>query len=276
VSTLPPYRHIADDLRAAIAAGEYPQGSKLPRVVDLVARYGVSRQTVRSAIGVLEAEGLVQAITSRGTVVRPRPERRRIVRHRGAFRDELGYFFSDDAAGWRELRPSVVEYRPAPADIAEVLGIEVGDEVLVRDRLVGDREQPARRQATTSYLPADITRGTMLEQPQTGPGGIYDRLEWDMGHGPLSWAEQIQGRAPTGRDVDELALPPGVVVLRVLRVTTSAAGRVVEVNDTRVSGELFVVSYTLERDEGARWPVAPASVVPTAAGDVPASEIPAK
>ena len=41
------YRTVADDLRAAIGAGEYPPGTRLPSESDLAERYSVSRGTVR-------------------------------------------------------------------------------------------------------------------------------------------------------------------------------------------------------------------------------------
>jgi DNA-binding GntR family transcriptional regulator len=260
------YQQIAADLRDAIASGEFPQGSTLPRIADLMSRYSVARQTIREAIGVLETEGLVEAIRRRGTVVRARPDRHRIVRHRAANRDELGYLFSSDSSDWREIRPSVVEYRPAPEDIARLLELPAGADVLVRDRLLGDLNRSERRQATTSYLPADLARGTALELPRTGPGGIYDRLEQDLGYGPLKWAEELSSQAATPADVAELALPPGVPVLRIVRISTAPSGRVVEVNDTHVSAELYVVRYPISRTRAARWPVSPAQAHPTDPG----------
>lgn len=257
------YQRIAAELRDAIASGEYPPGSTLPQITALMARYGVARQTVRDAINVLETEGLVQAIRRRGTVVRARPERHRIVRHRAVYRDDLGYLFSSDSANWREVRPSVVEYRPAPTDIARLLGVPPGDDVLVRDRLLGDLSREERRQATTSYLPANVARGSAIELPRTGPGGIYDRLEQDLGYGPLTWAEEVSSQAATAADTAELLLPPGVPVLRVVRVTSARSGRVVEVNDTHISAELYVLRYPLRREPSARWPVQPAAAHPT-------------
>src|ERR1700756_5002491 len=39
------YRQLASDLRDAIAAGQYPEGQRLPTEADLVASTGLSRQT---------------------------------------------------------------------------------------------------------------------------------------------------------------------------------------------------------------------------------------
>jgi GntR family transcriptional regulator len=36
-------------------------------------------------------------------------------------------------------------------------------------------------ETATSYIPLDIAHGTAIERPDTGPGGIYARLE-ETGH----------------------------------------------------------------------------------------------
>ena len=65
----PRHGDIARELRAAIVGGFLPVGSLLPRELDLCARYGVSRHTVRLAIASLAEDGLVAARKRLGTVV---------------------------------------------------------------------------------------------------------------------------------------------------------------------------------------------------------------
>ncbi|MCX5234010.1 GntR family transcriptional regulator [Streptomyces prunicolor] len=52
---LPPYRRIADDLRAAIAAGRLAPGEKLKSENELKDEYGTTRVTVRKALSLLKA-----------------------------------------------------------------------------------------------------------------------------------------------------------------------------------------------------------------------------
>ena len=52
-------RHVAAVLRRMIVGGELPDGVKLPRQQDLLAQFGVSTPSLREALSVLEAEGLV-------------------------------------------------------------------------------------------------------------------------------------------------------------------------------------------------------------------------
>lgn len=69
---MPKIEEIAAVLRAAISAGEYAPGDTIPREVDLAERFAVNRSTVRRAIALLRAEGLVVPVKRRGTVVRDR------------------------------------------------------------------------------------------------------------------------------------------------------------------------------------------------------------
>jgi GntR family transcriptional regulator, transcriptional repressor for pyruvate dehydrogenase complex len=53
------FEHILGELEASISAGALAPGDRLPPERDLAARYGVSRTSVREAIRVLEAMGIV-------------------------------------------------------------------------------------------------------------------------------------------------------------------------------------------------------------------------
>jgi DNA-binding FadR family transcriptional regulator len=54
-----------------IVAGTYPEGALLPKEDDLVARFRVSRGTVRECVQRLEGRGLVTVKHGRGAIVRP-------------------------------------------------------------------------------------------------------------------------------------------------------------------------------------------------------------
>ena len=47
------YRKVAEDIKAAIAAGTYPANTKLPSESELAERYSVSRGTIRQAFAAL-------------------------------------------------------------------------------------------------------------------------------------------------------------------------------------------------------------------------------
>ena len=70
---LPLYQRIVLDLRDRVARGELLPGAQVETELELMARYGVSRATVRQALGRLIADGLFEIRRGLGTYVRARP-----------------------------------------------------------------------------------------------------------------------------------------------------------------------------------------------------------
>jgi DNA-binding GntR family transcriptional regulator len=66
---LPVYLQLAAILREAIERGDYPPGRKIPSESQLVGEHGLARETVRKAVRVLAAEGLVEVVPGRGVYV---------------------------------------------------------------------------------------------------------------------------------------------------------------------------------------------------------------
>ncbi len=61
---------IADQIRSSILAGEFSPGDKLPPERELAEMFGVSRPSVREALNILAAAGLVESYQGGGTVVK--------------------------------------------------------------------------------------------------------------------------------------------------------------------------------------------------------------
>ncbi|GAB3817549.1 GntR family transcriptional regulator [Micromonospora zhanjiangensis] len=83
-SGVPRHLQLADILRARLAAGEWAPGEPLPSETRLTQEYGVGRGTVRRAVALLRADGLVDVAPGRGTRVREPMERQRVSVPRGA------------------------------------------------------------------------------------------------------------------------------------------------------------------------------------------------
>ncbi len=75
----PLWQQIRRALSKPIANGAWPPGSKIPKELDLMARYGAARMTVHRAIRSLASEGLVQRRRKFGTVVVVRPPDRPVL-----------------------------------------------------------------------------------------------------------------------------------------------------------------------------------------------------
>ncbi|MGW4425757.1 GntR family transcriptional regulator [Streptosporangium sp. NPDC004631] len=70
----PAYRQLARLLKAAIEAGEYAPGRRLPSEERLGQIYGLGRNTVRDALRALKHEGVVRTVTGAGSYVRGKGE----------------------------------------------------------------------------------------------------------------------------------------------------------------------------------------------------------
>ncbi|MCC6125745.1 MAG: GntR family transcriptional regulator [Pirellulales bacterium] len=65
----PKYRLLRDHIHAEISSGRLAPGSALPTEAEICEKLGMSRNTVRQALGELESEGLVERFPGRGTFV---------------------------------------------------------------------------------------------------------------------------------------------------------------------------------------------------------------
>lgn len=63
------YLQLATLFRNWIAARKWPVGARIPNVDELAAEFAVARGTIREALGVLEAEGLLNRFRAKGTFV---------------------------------------------------------------------------------------------------------------------------------------------------------------------------------------------------------------
>ena len=61
---------IAEQIRSSILAGEFNPGDKLPPERELAEMFGVSRPSVREALNILSAAGLVESYQGGGTLVK--------------------------------------------------------------------------------------------------------------------------------------------------------------------------------------------------------------
>jgi GntR family transcriptional regulator len=241
------YKQIADHLRAAIGRERLKSGDQLPSEAQLMAHYGVARMTARNALRLLQDEGLITAEHGRGVYVRARPPVRRLASDRFAQRHrkegKAAFLTEAEQTG---AHPDVdmikVTTGKPPAEIASHLGVPASAKTVIRSRRYLLDGRPV--ETAVSYIPADLAEGTAIAQPNPGPGGIYARLE-ESGHVLQRFTEEVSARMPTPDEARALALPPGVPVFRLIRTAYDTDDRPVEVCDTIMASDAYLLAYEL-------------------------------
>lgn len=228
---------LAEELRSRILAGEWSPGQRLPSEPELARMRLVSRSSVRAAMSVLEEEGYVVRRHGSGTYVT----------HRPALAHDLGRNFgvSSLIAG-TGMAPGTVEETvmalPAPAWVAEALGVDVAEPVSTLRRV---RTADGRRVV-------DSTDWCRVEHlgPSEMPadGSVYAALA-DRG---LAVAHGVAELAPGNADGEvarRLDVPRGALLLTIDQVDSTADGVVVLVSREHHVADAFTFSV-LRRGPG--------------------------
>lgn len=239
----PKYQRVADDLRARIKAGEFPEG-RLPVERDLVTQYApISQGTIRQALGKLRDEGLIESRVGSGVYVRSWQP---IVRN--ALKRLTSEQWGEGRSMWDvdvenrdlEVRDVQIEQLPAEPAVARALNLPEGELVWRRNRkYVVDGVAVMR---ATEYIPDDLARGTRITQVDTGPGGVYARLA-DAGHAPVRYREEVQSRPPSTAEADDLQVRAPSPVAEVVRYAFDSADRVLTVNRMILDASRYLLQY---------------------------------
>ncbi|WP_407697136.1 GntR family transcriptional regulator [Streptoalloteichus hindustanus] len=230
----PKHAQLREILRR-LAEEELPPGSPVPSERELAIRYGVSRLTVREAIGQLVADGLLTRVRGKGTfTARPRVDAQLYLES-----------FTEDMRQ-RGMEPGtavlLAEERVPPPDTAAALALPVGHRAYRLERL-----------RTADGTPISVERGwyspprvpDLLSHDLTG--SLYTLLAREYGvvldNGRQTvWAETAD--PATARLLD---VRPGCPLLAFRRVA-SAHGEPVEDMTSWYRGDLYQVTMHLDRN----------------------------
>jgi GntR family transcriptional regulator len=212
----PKYLAVREALRRRVSA--LPERALLPPEPMLCAEYGVSRITLRRAVDGLVADGHLVREQGRGTYV-SRPA----IRHeyRESFVHRIAGFGSVMAESGAHVGVTVLTQRvvPAPAWVAEQLGLEVAADVveLVRLRSVDD----APNHVAHSFLPAEIYP-KVVEQ-DFSEGSLYEYLRREYG-ADLAHARIVVDVGTAAADEADLLRVVAGSPLLVVRTTVHDSG----------------------------------------------------
>jgi GntR family transcriptional regulator len=234
---------ITNAVAAKIVEGHYPAGAWLPSERELASEYEADRSTVRRALRLLAMQGLVLVKGGVGAQVRETEPVRRdaadITRQVGNWR---GFASSVLEAGREPFTRTTVREIQAEATLARWLGVPTGSRVLERARVQGVVGGPPVQTATT-YVNWDfIEKIPQLRETNTGPGGIYSRLE-EIGHGVAIFEENVTCRMPRDDEQTILEIGPEQPVLTLWRRAYDQLGRIIEVTHRVVVGDRHELIY---------------------------------
>ncbi|WNI18580.1 GntR family transcriptional regulator [Actinacidiphila sp. ITFR-21] len=214
-SPVPLYFQVARQLEAAIEDGALTPGSLLGNEVELAARLGLSRPTVRQAI---------QSLVDKGLLVRRRGVGTQVVHSRVARRLELSSLYDDLLAAGLDPTTRVLRNTRAraPADVAAALGLPESGQVAVVHRVRLTQGEPMAY--LCNYLPCDLLE---LADGQLEATGLYALMR-HRGITLHSAQQTVGARTATDEECRLLAEPPGAALLTMQRTTYDDRGRPVE------------------------------------------------
>ena len=131
-------QRIADELRALIVSGKLSEGDSLGREPELVERFGVSRPSLREALRILEAEGLITVIRGvYGGVVVHAPSQRMTARTASLVLRARNVSLADVFEARALIEPiavkAIASKRGRRAAVAELSGLVDKEEAAIED-----------------------------------------------------------------------------------------------------------------------------------------------
>jgi GntR family transcriptional regulator len=251
----PKYQRIADELRRRIQDGTYAPGARMPAETDLTELFKVSLPTIRQALTVLRAEGLIESRHGIGTFVKESRRLQRRSRHR------YGRARSDNQLLTSHLRHQIVSAGrvPTPAHIAEVMP-EPPAEIIARRRVLSDPATGQVEEVGASYVPIEIAAGTFLEEPVVVPKALFLCVE-DLSGKTYAFArDRWVARMPTADEADTLDLAPGAAVVHVIHTAEADDGTVLEISESVWPAERVMILDEYPITAEADAPTAPSEV----------------
>jgi GntR family transcriptional regulator len=240
---MPLHHQVYADLRAALDAGDWSPGDRMPPERELARRYGCSLITVRHALAELAHEQRIERTRGRGTfVLRPRIDR-----------DFAGTLSFAEEMQRHGLTPQTrligSRLEPAPSTVAAALDLdEAAPSVYIERLRLADGEPLLLEQV---HLAADRFEGVLgydLER-----NSLYDLLAEHFGARVMRAREAIEPVLLRARESRLLNRSPRSPALLVEGTAFDGAGQPVEFARSYVAGERtrYFVERTVMRDHDA-------------------------
>jgi GntR family transcriptional regulator len=221
VAKVPAHEMIFSEIKMQIAMSVYKVGEKIPSESELARQFGVSRMTVRHALGRLSNEHVLTRYPGVGTFVKDPSHNvvNRKVGRLGSFSDEIGY-----SGVHVRSEVKVQEVTLANDEVKENLQLRQNQQVihLVRVRIV----QGAKAALQETWLPFNLV--SELAHIPMEDKSLYAMLK-DICGIELLWAQQDVSASTADDHIGKLlGIPIGTAVLNISRVTFDNESRPIE------------------------------------------------
>jgi GntR family transcriptional regulator len=254
-SPVPFYFQLSELLEHEIVSGRWETGLRLPSELDLCSHFGVSRTTLRQALGRLEQEGLVSRHKGRGTFVDGTRPRSWLLQSSGGFFEEevqrMGHRVTS--------RVRRAERGVLPAWACDALGLPTASTGLTLERVRSVDGLVAMY--VVNHLPERFADAVIsLEEDES----LYQRLREQYGLEAAGGRRIVEALPSEELLAKLLEVPPRTPLLFVESVTWDGAGRPFDCYQTwlrtdRMKIEIDVVAgppvVTLSGDRN--WNAAP-------------------
>ncbi|CAM5719225.1 GntR family transcriptional regulator [Mycolicibacterium aubagnense] len=229
-------RQVADVLRHQVRDGVYADG--LPGEADLVAEFSVSRNTVREALTILKAEGLIDRGPRVGTHVAQRKYDHGLHALVG-----LKETFKDYGEVRNEVRAAT--HLPAPAAVARRLQLIPGEPIVFIERLRYLGDLPLSLDLT--YLAPDIGAAVLEHSLETND--VFALIEQVTARRLGSADIALEAVSADPHTAATLDIPAGGAILMLERLATLDDGRPVDLEYIRLRGDRITMRGNLLRSE---------------------------
>lgn len=224
---------LAAALRERIKRGDFGTSGRLPTVTALAKEYKMARATMYQSLALLRSEGI---LTVRGTSYYAHYPLMRIP----------GSPLFDKFLTEQGLKPVTAnlqepEVIAAPADVAVVLGLKEGDDVIYRLRRQGTAEIHYRLQE--NWYPMDLAGDYLQEMKDDPDMNVAGRIRQDKGIALTTINDNIITRLPSSEEMALLNITRTTPILDVKKRFISQEGRVMVFIRSILVGAFFELSY---------------------------------
>jgi DNA-binding GntR family transcriptional regulator len=203
----PPYARIAGHYRDLISSGELAPGDLLPSIKALAKEWQVSTATADRAMKLLRDERLVQGIPGVGTEVMGRP----VSLSSGSERHDRSGKMRSSWGDGEKSSGHTAGIVPAPEDVATVLGIAPGDDVIRRSRVYRDAHGIVAY--STSWIPSEFAHALpeLVRNKRLKGGLSLDLIAQATGQQVVKRVDEETARIATAQDLKLLKLEPDTI-----------------------------------------------------------------